>query len=483
MDHPTAEHARSAEEAHGELAVWRPDSDPPRTPRAQLLGLFLIALVVYLSNARLVGQVDGRAAPRMAMSLLREGNLDLDEFTGHCLEGLAAQLPYVQKIDGHYYSKWSPAAAVVYLPFYAIPAWTGMQTTVPDDRNPAAVKENKAFRWVGKIAAATIAALTAIIVLLALRRLCPPAPAMLLAILYAFGMSAWPINAQDTWQHGPGALMLSLGLLGALCCRREGGRFGTTVAAALALGMATAVRPTNATLALPLGVLLLIRSPRRYWAAVIAAGLIAPLGLLAYNEWIFGAPLGGGYADAYEGSPWTTPLHLGAAGLLISPSRGLLLFTPATAFVIYGVWRAVRRPGSRLFTIALSAGCAAHLAIMGMWSGWFGGWAYGPRFLAEVMPLAVALIALGVDRVWSSIGWRSLLIVLVVISILIASLGCYVGVDDWHIRQEVVRRRPLGRAVWDWGECQILYQARKMLGLISKPPPAASRPAGAPAGS
>ena len=463
-----------------------PPTDTPAAPRsfrAQAAVLGVVCLVAYLSNARHVGQIDGRATPRMALSLLREGDLDLDEFPDYCRDGLTARPKYVVQVGEHTFSKWSPGAAVCYAPFFAIPAWTGMQPMIPDDRDPSRLKANKQMLWVAKIAAAAMTALTAVVVLAALRRICRPRPALLLTLLYAFGTTAWPINAQDTWQHGPGALMVALGLLGILRCERRADRFGAAVGAALALGVAVAVRPTNGALAVPLGVLLLARSRPRFWPAAIAAGLLPVLALLLYNQWTFGVALGGGYAAAYEGSPWTTPIHLGAAGLLVSPSRGLLIFTPAMLLVPYGAWRGLCEAGRRLPAAMLALGCAMHLALMSLWSGWFGGWSYGPRFLAEAMPAAVALLAFGADRIWERIGWRTVLIVLVVVSVLIASLGCYIGVDDWHKRQEDVRRQPLGQAVWEWDECLILYQVQKLLGLADLPEDAATRSAGARAGS
>jgi hypothetical protein len=154
-----------------------------------------------------------------------------------------------------------------------------------------------------------------------------------------------------------------------------------------------------------------------------------------------------------------------------------LIYSPALAFVGYGLWRGLREKGNRLLTGVLAAGCVGQLALMSLWRGWFGGWSYGPRLLAEAMPAAVALLALGADRIWARVPWRAALIGLTVVSILIASLGCYVGVDDWHIRQERVLGRPLGRAVWDWNECQVLYQTRKLLDMVDEPP---AQPASAP---
>ena len=95
---------------------------------------------------------------------------------------------------------------------------------------------------------------------------------------------------------------------------------------------------------------------------------------------------------------WQTPLLVGAAGLMISPSRGLLVFSPFMVFAIAGLvvlWR--DRRYAALWPLA-----AAMLVLLGVafkWFDWWGGWCYGPRPIVDTMPFFVLMLIPVVDRI------------------------------------------------------------------------------------
>src|SRR5262249_53904434 len=82
-------------------------------------------------------------------------------------------------------------------------------------------------------------------------------------------------------------------------------------------------------------------------------------------------------------------------GVLISPSRGQLIFVPVTLFVLYMV-AGYRKslPASRLVRPALFA-VVAHVALTASFLYWHGGHGYGPRYLAVIVPWLVLLAAIG----------------------------------------------------------------------------------------
>src|SRR6202000_3120944 len=81
------------------------------------------------------------------------------------------------------------------------------------------------------------------------------------------------------------------------------------------------------------------------------------------------------------------------AGELISPNRGLLIYTPIVLFSIVGAIRAARiqtRDAARL--VWLAGASVVLLLGYAFYPLWFGGWTYGPRFLTDTMPVACLLL-------------------------------------------------------------------------------------------
>jgi hypothetical protein len=84
------------------------------------------------------------------------------------------------------------------------------------------------------------------------------------------------------------------------------------------------------------------------------------------------------------------------AGLLVSPSRGLLVFSPIVLVALLGTRAAFVRGDREPFVWCLVA-MAAQLALFASYSVWWGGHTYGPRYLVDVLPLAVPLAALALS--------------------------------------------------------------------------------------
>src|SRR5262249_55001537 len=84
------------------------------------------------------------------------------------------------------------------------------------------------------------------------------------------------------------------------------------------------------------------------------------------------------------------PMALAAAGALLSPSRGLLVFTPIFLFSIGGmIWAhktGWRQPLAGYLTAAVTG---YWLLIVVYFEIWWAGHSYGPRYLSDVTPFLV----------------------------------------------------------------------------------------------
>lgn len=122
----------------------------------------------------------------------------------------------------------------------------------------------------------------------------------------------------------------------------------------------------------------------------LAGGVVPALAVVAvYNHARFGSVSETGYGD--EVSQWTTPFAEGFAGLLASPGRGLLVYAPfVIASLLVGSQLARSRRAEMVFVVG---SLLVLLAGFATWHAWEGGWCWGPRFLAPVVPLLALPLA------------------------------------------------------------------------------------------
>lgn len=251
-----------------------------------------------------------------------------------------------------------------------------------------------------KVAAAASVAGSAVFIFLAALAFVGPWTAAGLALAYGLGTCVWSSSSQTLWQHGPTELFLALGTL--LLLRQNRLRHAPFVGAAYM--MAFACRPTAAVMVAAAAVDYLVRERRALLG--FAAGCLPVAILLAvYNLHFFGrlvvlGQLGGSVVSAllpigtaYAGPTlmttsrqFGTSVVTGLTGVLLSPSRGLLVFSPALAFALWGmvrVWRDSAFAALRPVSIAAAAMCL----VAARWYGWWGGWCYGYRLLVDSVTL------------------------------------------------------------------------------------------------
>ena len=177
---------------------------------------------------------------------------------------------------------------------------------------------------------------------------------------------------------------LTIGLYSLIRGRKEPVWIGL---AGFSLAFAVICRPTDLLLILPLGAyVMLYHRPQmgKFLLGVMLPGLFQ----LWYNYAYFGDP----FFQPYGISFWSTPLMEGLGGILVSPGRGLFVYSPILLCSFLGMALAWRCHGDPLIR-ALSVGILPTLLLYGKWISWWGGWSYGPRLLADLTPiLSICLV-------------------------------------------------------------------------------------------
>src|SRR5216684_2768489 len=183
-----------------------PASGPPAHPETEVrsrdrlwvsLLIGLCCLLVYNANLRSISAGDTYPARYLPFAILRYHTIFLDPIAKVAAQGRADTAYWLVPLpDGHIISVYPVVAPVLIAPFY-VPAvgylhlrgWTDASLD-----HMAQVME--------KLTASFLAALSASLLYLLLRRRAKVPAALLLTIAYAFGTTTWVISSQALWQQG-----------------------------------------------------------------------------------------------------------------------------------------------------------------------------------------------------------------------------------------------------------------------------------------
>ena len=424
------------------MAVRTPEAAPEWDAPASYFGptkaftaaLGAVLFLALIANGRPIGAGDTRPTERVAASLVQEGDFDLDEYP-------EVEPPFARMEGGHRLSIYPVLSAVLAAPVFAV-----VRQAVALDETGSALA--------GKLAAALMAAGAAVVLFRAVARRQPESEAAWTAAVFALGTTVWS-TSQALWQHPAAVLLLATAVLWIVRAEQEP---EWAARAGLPLGLAVAARHADVVLAAVLAASIAVRWPRRI-PALLLWGVPGPLLTMLYHWAYFGSPLRHGFSDAVDrfSEPWGS----GHAGLLLSPGKGLLVFTPVAAIAVAGLVRAWRG-GERWLAGTLGAAVLAHWIVMGRWQEWHGGESWGPRMLTGALPLLFLFLPEG--RAWlPRLGAG-----LAAASIAVQALGAFA----YDYRWERLHQRPAeaaSKALWDPLRCPIAFHLRERVLIVALP--------------
>lgn len=393
-----------------------------------LLGLF--CFLVYNANLRQIGAGDTLPARYQPLILWHDGTLDLDANVrlvahGHPTTpprdrpaGADGQVTYFEpttywmvRTRPHQLASLYPVVTPLLVAPLYVPAVIWLNAHGWEQPQVDRVAE-----LMEKVSASLLASLASVLMYLLLRRE-RIRWSLALAAVFAFGTNTWMTSSQALWQHGTGEFLIVLALLLVIA---PASSVRTAALGAVCVLMA-ANRPPDALIAGAF-VLFIVWSRRRS-ALWLLAGAAVPLAALLYYDLNFIGHVAGGYAlgkapnEIFFRRDWS-----GVLGLLVSPTRGLLVFTPFLIFVPVGLIQRLRASSSRGLAIALSFAAVAQLLIYSQ-TDWRAGVSWGPRYLTDLLPILVWMLA-PAPLVLRSVA-RSLLVLAMAASVAVQIIGAF----------------------------------------------------------
>jgi hypothetical protein len=404
------------------------------------------AYFLFLTPWNLPGEfafsADNRFYVPTGMSLLERGDLDINEFGGaEPAAPFGSDYRVMRGSGDHYFNTYPVGTSLVVLPMIVIGNF--IYDEIPDSFERARLIAIFAARL---LSAATVAGVYLLITLLSGR----PRLGIGIALVFAFATPHLGIHGGGLWSH-TSTTFLSTIALGLMVWRS--GRYAGWSALPLCLGFAC--RPTIAFPGLILGLGLLMRD-RRQFALFAALSLVMGLAFVGLSESMWGRVLPPYYTNhaSLQRNGYTA-----FVGTLVSPNRGLLIYSPIFIFALLGGVVAWRQKIPEFFFHRL---CTLIVIVEWVLASrnlqWWGGHSYGPRIMSEALVFAVPLLV----PAWDWVVRRGRRMRLVLFSVAFASCIWGVMVEwralvstdvyFWNARPDVDQNPD---RLWSWKDWQI----------------------------
>ena len=437
-------------------------ADKTRTSRgAALWALFALLAAVYLiTGSGRFHIVDEVSLFSVTESVAKRGAFDTNAIAWTQWVNSPGEVLGAFGPEGDDFSKKGPAPAILAVPFYLI-GW--LSSRLPVEALRLSMLQT-AF-WLN----AVVTALTGVLLAQAVLALgYSLRTAVLAGAIFGLGTIAWPYATHFFGE--PVSALAIFSLFFAFLRLRQTGAPRYALLGGLAAGVMITTSAAHAVLLAPFGVYLLVavhlwakrraagadgwfRAAIRYlWAAVgrllaFAVPLAALAGLLVlYNLARFGTPLSTGY-HFESGEGFNANWLLGLWGLLFSPYRGLFWYTPLAILSVLAWPGFIRRHRAEGWLTAVVT--LIMVALFGKWWMWWGGFAWGPRFLVPLAPFLVLVLAPWLEVSPARETWPVVRRVLLVVVLALSFVVQLLAVTANYVNYEITLR---GLYPTDWAD-------------------------------
>lgn len=412
----------------------------------------LLSYTVYRAQVTYV-QGDSALSMILGQAILEHGQIKLDPYEDKLRQHYFLDMPMqdgppvdhhgIQKRDGHLYS-FFPIGNTV----FAMPIIAG-----------GYVAELDFFDTAGRRLQSLAAAATCLCLFLLMyqfaRRYFSANLSLAVAVLAFLGSSLSSTLGTALWSHNFGVLFAMAVLYLVVKSYEDATPLAAMLIGALLFG-AYLSRPTFLLLT-PITLAVMVTMDRQ--AALRAAVVFCCLALLfvAFSYLEYGQLLPDYYYPQRLANPeyWTA-----FYGNLISPARGLLVYSPVLVFMLLTMPTLVSSLRGHGVLLLFFLWPAIHLLVISNFAHWWAGFSYGPRFMVDVMPVFYLLLLWYLKQhLQRQQGKRIRTIALISLGLLSVAMHGYQGmyntaVFDWNLKPNIDQHPEL---LFDWRYPQFLH--------------------------
>lgn len=397
-----------------------------------------------------------------AYSFIKEGNFNLDEFKEQIKEN---ENYGIEQINGDYYNYFPIGTTLIAVPFVFtanIFLQPGIEK-IPLIKDYVQGRSRKAvytynvislYHGVELFIASFLMALASVFVFKISKLYLDNIYSLLTTFVFAFCTSVYSVASRGLWSHGPTIVILAIVLYMLLKAKDKNSLISYI---SIPLFFSFLIRPSNLITIIIISIYVFIYYRKYFWQYILYGSSIFVL-FFIYNLSIYGNIL-----PSYYG---TERLSLNLTFLqaifanLISPSRGIFIFSPVLFFTVAGIFYKLKNIKDPLdkFLIAI---IILHLFVVSSFSTWWAGLSYGPRFMSDILPIFIYFFIFGIKWILQLNGvykkaCLSALIIFTGVSFLIHFKGA-VSREAWTVWSETpvpVHNEPM--RVWNWNDPQFL---------------------------
>lgn len=358
---------------------------------------YIIFFVVFSANIfnTNITAWDSRWSIHTAYSMIYERNLDLDEYK----DIIERKENYgIWKGTEHVYNLFPIGVSIIALPFVFVGEYVFELALIinPDlktklqEKGFTLINVTNYYHVVEYFIASLIAAICASLMFVVVRRFLNANQSLLITFVFAFCTSLWSVAGRALWMHGP--LMLCI-LIAIYFLTKKDISIKNVVTLGFILAFSFIIRPTG--LIFFGGILLyFILTNKKFASAYFFSGLTVFAFFFVLNYSIYGtifSPYYQYYVNILSGSGFPNFFEA-LAGNLISPGKGLLIFSPILIFSAIGIYIKVKRKEFSKLDFSLLLIFVLYYIAISLVTKWWDGWSYGPRYISDTLPILIFFI-------------------------------------------------------------------------------------------
>lgn len=375
---------------------------------------------------------DAKYSIHTARSIVTEFDIDLDEYS-HLIKNDDYRIEY---INGHIYPYFPIGPSIMAVPIASL------------FNNEMVLSK---YEEIELITATLIISLASIFIFLISHRILGSIPFAALAVfIFCFCTPVWSTAGRGLWQHGPSLLLHSMAVYFIILAKDK-----PKYIKYLGIPLATAfiMRPTNAIPMLFLSIFVFIKY-REYFFSYLTFSSLIFISFILFNLSVYSAFFPPYYMVSRVG-------HLdhffdALIGNLISPGRGLIIFSPVLLFSFWGIIKKIKTDW--FLGIIFSSIVISHWLVISSFPKWWGGHCFGPRFFADIIPYLIFFLLFFLKSIHSGQIHTQIVILFMLLS-LASFLIHYQGATDFNTYLWNAEPTDIDidtKRLWDWGDLQFL---------------------------